>query len=74
MEAHNGTNPSYTWRSLIAGREALKEGLAWRIGDGVSVDIRNHKWIPTLSNMLVQNPDAIPHGLQSIQQLINHEA
>ena len=57
----------------MAGREAFKEGLAWRIGDGVSVDIRNQKWIPTLLDMQVQHPDVIPYGFQSVHQLINHE-
>ena len=57
----------------MVGCKALKDGLAWRIGDGVSVDIRNQKWIPTLPNMQVQHLDAIPYGFQSIYQLINHE-
>ena len=41
LEAHQGANPSYTWQSLVARRDILKDGLAWRIGDGVKVDIRD---------------------------------
>lgn len=55
MEANYGTSPSYAWRSLMDGREVLKQGLVWRIGDGISVDIRTSKWIPTFSNFSIQD-------------------
>lgn len=29
---------SYTWRSIMHGRDLLKLGLIWRIGDGASID------------------------------------
>ncbi|XP_059436470.1 uncharacterized protein LOC132169451 [Corylus avellana] len=40
------SKPSFTWRSLLVGRELLEEGLIWRIGNGTSVQIRGDKWIP----------------------------
>ena len=46
MDAHFGINLSYTWHNLMAGREVLKERLAWRIGDGASVDTRCQNWLP----------------------------
>nr|XP_051230261.1 uncharacterized mitochondrial protein AtMg00310-like [Lolium perenne] len=30
---------SYTWKSILHGRELLKEGLIWRIGDGKKVGV-----------------------------------
>jgi hypothetical protein len=30
---------SYTWRSIIHGRDLLKKCLIWRIGDGKLVDV-----------------------------------
>jgi hypothetical protein len=30
---------SYTWRSIIKGRDLLREGLVWRIGDGASIRV-----------------------------------
>jgi ribonuclease HI len=37
---------SYTWRSILHGRELLKEGLIWRIGDGQKVRVWSENWIP----------------------------
>jgi ribonuclease HI len=39
-------NSSATWRGIVAGREALQQGLIKRIGDGVSVSVWRDKWIP----------------------------
>ncbi|XP_073525323.1 uncharacterized protein [Phyllobates terribilis] len=30
IDAPDGKSPSYTWRSICAGREVLKQGLRWR--------------------------------------------
>ncbi|OMO64558.1 hypothetical protein CCACVL1_21676 [Corchorus capsularis] len=54
MEASLSSNPSYVWRSILAGRRVLKGGCRWRIGDGSSVRIIEDNWIPTL-----------PHGQPS---------
>ncbi|KAF7806916.1 reverse transcriptase [Senna tora] len=41
-----GNRPSYTWRSLLAGREVLKMGLHKSIGNGESTSIWGYPWIP----------------------------
>jgi hypothetical protein len=40
---------SYTWKSILHGRELLKEGIIWRVGDGSKINIWNHNWIPRSS-------------------------
>jgi hypothetical protein len=45
MEASRKKHASSTWRAILAGREALQEGLFRRVGDGVSTNIWSHKWI-----------------------------
>jgi len=34
MEAADSPTASYAWRSILKGREVLKEGMRWRVGDG----------------------------------------
>ena len=46
MEAELGCNPSYVWRSLLNARELIRVGSIWKIGDGCSVGIQTHKWLP----------------------------
>ncbi|KAF7842416.1 putative LRR receptor-like serine/threonine-protein kinase [Senna tora] len=41
-----GNRPSYTWRSLMVGRELLSEGLYRCIGDGRSTMVWKDPWIP----------------------------
>lgn len=37
---------SCSWRSIVRGFEALKQGFIWRIGDGQRVNIWADLWIP----------------------------
>lgn len=46
MKANLGSKPSFSWRSMLAGRELLEAGMIWRIGDGKSVAIWADRWIP----------------------------
>ncbi|OMO67876.1 reverse transcriptase [Corchorus capsularis] len=57
LQANLRTNPSFVWRSLLAGRKILVEGSRWRIGSGFSVPVRNAKWInkpPTYCPQLLE--------------------
>ena len=40
------SNASYSFRSILHGRDLLREGLVWRIGDGSRVNIHHENWIP----------------------------
>ncbi|KAK9993090.1 hypothetical protein SO802_022793 [Lithocarpus litseifolius] len=46
MEADLGSNPSFVWCSLLQARELITAGSAWKIGDGQTVGIESHKWLP----------------------------
>jgi len=37
---------SYSWRSIVRGVQALKDGLIWRVGDGTQINIWTDPWIP----------------------------
>jgi hypothetical protein len=46
MEAKCPKRASFTWRNILHGRELLKAGLIWRIGNGQHVRIWSDNWIP----------------------------
>jgi hypothetical protein len=50
---------SFTWRSIFHGRDLLKEGLIWKVGDGSRTNVYYHNWIPraTLKHPLGHRPD-----------------
>jgi hypothetical protein len=37
---------SYTWRSILVGRDLLKQGVRWGIGKGKATKIMSDSWIP----------------------------
>lgn len=37
---------SFTFRSILHGRDLLREGLIWRIGSGTNINIHHDAWIP----------------------------
>ena len=39
VEAKIGSNPSYTWRSIMAAQHVVKEGLRWRVGNGEHIRV-----------------------------------
>ena len=46
MEATTPSSAFYAWKSIIRGREVIRRGAIWRIGDGKSVDIWGDRWLP----------------------------
>ncbi|OMO54874.1 reverse transcriptase [Corchorus capsularis] len=45
MKAKLGHNPSFVWRSLLAGREVLRGGSRWRVGNGYEIDVWSDNWL-----------------------------
>lgn len=45
-EAPCPNSASWAWRSIIAGREVLRKGWRWRVGDGKKINIWSDPWIP----------------------------
>ena len=39
VEAKIGSNPSYTWRSIMTTQHVVKEGLRWRVGNGEHIRV-----------------------------------
>ncbi|XP_062005945.1 uncharacterized protein LOC133723131 [Rosa rugosa] len=54
--AELGDAPSYSWRSILAGRPVLKAGVKWRVGDGMSINVWHDDWIPNYPQYQIQRP------------------
>ena len=46
MEAKLGYNPSFVWRSLLEARELIRAASVWKVGDGKSIKVDDHRWLP----------------------------
>ncbi|KAM6597211.1 uncharacterized protein LOC133034424 [Cannabis sativa] len=49
LQANSGHNPSFTWRSILWGRELLNSGLLWKIGNGSDIRTIEDHWLPSNS-------------------------
>ena len=53
MEAKDSRGGSYAWRSILKGRDVIQRGARWRVRDGKSINIWQHRWIPRKTSSLV---------------------
>ena len=37
---------SYTWKSILIGRDIIQRGSRWRVGNGEKINIWQHRWLP----------------------------
>ncbi|CAN1840830.1 Uncharacterized mitochondrial protein AtMg00310 [Linum perenne] len=47
MQAGKGSNPSWGWRGILKGREIIKLGHRWQVGDGITINPFLDHWVPT---------------------------
>ncbi|KAL5737670.1 hypothetical protein ACOSP7_030431 [Xanthoceras sorbifolium] len=64
-----GWKPSFVWRSILWGREVIRKGVRWKIGDGQSISVYNDSWLPRDSSFRVYSPSLLPDGV-SVSALI----
>ena len=46
MDAELGASPSVVWRSLLQAQEVIREGSIWQVGNGQTIGINTHRWLP----------------------------
>jgi hypothetical protein len=46
LKAHKPRLSSFTWRSILFGRDLVMKGLQWGVGNGASINIPKDNWIP----------------------------
>ncbi|KAL0009734.1 hypothetical protein SO802_004842 [Lithocarpus litseifolius] len=68
-----GHNPSYTWKSIMAAQELVKEGVMWRVGNGRDVKVWGDRWLPCSSSHGVISPRLFLHNDTRVGELIDTE-
>ena len=56
MEAAKSPSGSYAWKSILMGREVLKEGMRLRVGDGTAIRVWSNPWLPSNFLSFVSTP------------------
>ena len=56
MEAKESTNRAYAWKSILKGRDVIKLGSRFRVGNGKTIKIWQHHWLPIKHPTLVTSP------------------
>ncbi|XP_060963939.1 uncharacterized protein LOC133033262 [Cannabis sativa] len=46
LDVGPGHSPSYSWRSILWGRDLMKQGLIWKVGNGNTVRTIEDHWLP----------------------------
>ena len=69
MNATCPSGASYTFLSIIYGRDMLREGTIWRIGDGSRINIHHDTWIPRQGSMKPLGQTFVP-GVTKVQDLM----
>ncbi|KAH9660157.1 reverse transcriptase domain-containing protein [Citrus sinensis] len=68
--ANLGSNPSFLWRSLLWGRQVLKNGARWRIGRGDMVQVYKSNWIPRSNTFKPFSMPSLPEDVK-VAELID---
>ncbi|XP_075633306.1 putative mitochondrial protein AtMg00310 [Castanea sativa] len=53
MEAIDSRSGSYAWRSILMGKEVIQRGARWWVGNGRTIKLWQHGWIPRKHSSLV---------------------
>jgi hypothetical protein len=56
----NTRSSSFTWRSILFGRELIVKGLRWGVGDGSKIKIMGDNWIPGLPSGTFSTLESLP--------------
>ncbi|XP_031127667.1 uncharacterized protein LOC116029767 [Ipomoea triloba] len=56
LEANIGHNPSYLWRSILAGQKVLRKGVIRRVGNGVDTLVWGWPWLADSTDSRLHTP------------------
>lgn len=72
FRAEAGSNPLFTWRSILWGRKVIRRGIRLRMGNGKKTSVYNDNWLPRPDTFKFFSPLTLPENLV-VADLINEE-
>ena len=68
LEADFSQRSSFAWKSILNAREVIGKGARWRVGDGSSINIWNHRWLDFTGGGKIVSPKLNP-SLSTVNDL-----
>lgn len=59
------------WKAILWGRDLIKQGIGWRVGNGSHISLRNDNWLPGSSNFKLYGTFYLPEHLIKVEDIIN---
>lgn len=73
MDATNSRLGSYAWTSILKGRDVIQHGARWRIGNGRSLKVWQHHWLPINHPPMISPPVVDSLEELKVEELIESE-
>jgi hypothetical protein len=73
LSAVKPRSSSYTWRSILFGRDLLVKGIRWGVSNGEGINILQDNWIPDYPAGTFTTLEDLSEGTK-VQFLLNHTA
>lgn len=64
------SNASHGWRSILAGREILKQGTGWEVGNGEAIYVWSEPWLSLASPLTPIGPPTEASALLKVSDLL----
>ncbi|CAL9238198.1 unnamed protein product, partial [Arabidopsis halleri] len=68
------TNSSHGWKGILAGRELLRKGLGWIVGNGESINVWQDVWLSTSSPTIPFGPPTKQNSNLRVSDLLHHDS
>ena len=73
LEAKDTSSGSYAWKSILYGHDVINDGACWRVGNGKSIKIWQHHWLPRKHLTKILSPMVETMEEATVDCLINEE-
>ena len=73
LDAKVGSWPSLVWRSILASKDLIQNGVIWSMGDRGNVRVWGNKWLPMPTSFSLHSPKPTHVQNMKVCDLIDRE-